>query len=285
LKFFPHIFNLLLFSAAIGNLSCTKPTEVPADKEFGLEQELQLGDLLKKEIGDSWQTYGKTIPRISNPDIYNYLYSLQDSILGSGLLERSNDLIWDPIILDFESSGGSERYQAFSLPGGSHYYYAGILNYLEGEHQFAALMAKEMSHNDTEDPMELLLDIYGEGLILEVINGGQPALRQDMIDKLLQNGFLYELELRADLNSVEYLCTSSYRSGGLAEIYEKGMLDSVLVDSVVLDNPSILNQFFTFYILDSVRSDTIWSGVNTLGCSGDSTYSGRYLNFLDSLNN
>ncbi len=265
-------------------MACTEETKFPPESDFGLEQELQLGNIMRQEISDNSSQYGALLDRAIAPDPYDYLYGIMDSVMSNYNFERKDSITFEPFILDFNAGGGSPRYKAFSLPGGAHYYYVGTLNYLRGEHELAALMAKEMSHNENFDPWERLLGIYGKGLILEVINGQQPDLLSQMVQDLIDVGYPLLIEQEADFNSVDYLCGSSYSPGALGDVINRGVPDSVLMDTVFVLNPDILQQYGSFYTLDSTRGGLIISQANNQNCSGDSIYAGRYGVFLDSLN-
>ncbi len=274
LKF--SIVQVSLFAGLL-LLQCKDP-EVPEDSGLDLQDELDLSAVLKEEVDDSG-IYGNVLSRGAYSTLYDYIDAIQDSVLKHANMERADDINFEPIIIDDMS-----RYQAFSLPGGVHYYYSGLLLYLENEAQLVSLMTKEMTHNENTEPFNRIANIYGEDLILQVIQGGQPDLKQEMINTLLNIGYVMEEEEGADLYSVSGLCGSSYKSGLLASIYEKATLDSIIQDSVVIPNPSdVLQQYFTFYPLDSVRINAITSSVDTTICTGDSLYEGRYEIFLDSL--
>lgn len=272
-------FSTFLIVAGIFVLGCQE-SEVPENQGLGLQEELDLGTILKQEMDTASGKYGERLRRADYQSLYDYLYAVQDSVLRSELILRESDIPFEPIILLDDN-----KYQAFSLPGGVHYYYTGLLKYLEDESQLAALMSKEISHNDRAEPFTRLELRYGQDIIVDVIQGGQSNLRQDMIDLILEIGYDSVTELSADHSSVDYLCGSSYLPAGLARVYDRAMQDSIQMDTIMALNPEgILRQYFTFYSLSNIRSDAIRSRVDSTTCTGDSLYSDRYQNFVDLLN-
>ncbi len=272
-------FSTFLIVAGIFVLGCQE-SEVPENQGLGLQEELDLGAILEKEIDTASSKYGQRLKRADYQSLYDYLDAVQDSVLKSELILRGSDIRFEPIIL-----ADDNKYQAFSLPGGAHYYYTGLLKYLEDESQLVALMSKEMSHNDRIEPFTRLELRYGQDIIVDVIQGGQSNLRQDMIDLLLEIGYDSVTELSADHSSVDYLCGNSYLPAGLARIYERAMLDSIQMDTILVLNPEgILRQYFTFYSLSMIRSNEIRTRVDSTACTGDSLYSDRYQSFVDLLN-
>ncbi len=120
---------------------------------------------------------------------------------------------------------------AFSVPGGYIYFYRGLVEDVESDHELAGVMAHEIAHASFRHVAELRkrqerASLVSLPLLLAAILGGGEdlgnlAIGAQALVQALSSGWSVEAETSADLGGVQYMMQSSYNATGLLTFMER----------------------------------------------------------------
>jgi len=120
---------------------------------------------------------------------------------------------------------------AFSVPGGYIYFYRGLVEDVESDHELAGVMAHELAHASFRHVAELRkrqerASLVSLPLLLAAILGGGEdlgnlAIGAQALVQALSSGWSVEAETSADLGGVQYMMQSSYNATGLLTFMER----------------------------------------------------------------
>lgn len=151
---------------------------------------------------------------------YQHLYRIRNTILASGQLNYANTFGWRCTIIRNDT-----MVNAFCLPGGTMYFYTGIIKLLDNEAQFAGVMAHEMAHADRRHSTDQLTIAYGLDLLLSIALGNDPnAIAQiaaDLAAGLSSLAFSRQDEYEADEYAVKYLYPTEEDAASLGDFFTK----------------------------------------------------------------
>ena len=106
---------------------------------------------------------------------------------------------------------------AFTVPGGVVCVYSGLVKALAGPEELAAIIAHEMSHAASRDPLAQLARKVGMATLATVLTGGQgETLAQGLLADLVSLRYGREAEDRADRFAVEVLARAGIDPAGYA---------------------------------------------------------------------
>lgn len=117
----------------------------------------------------------------------------------------------------------SPQVNAFALPGGIVCVYTGLIRAVDSADQIAGVLAHELSHVSSGDPLALLARQVGMAALAGLLTGGQgQALSQTLARTLVNVHYGREAEDRADEFAVRLLAAASVDpaafAGGLVSI-------------------------------------------------------------------
>jgi predicted Zn-dependent protease len=182
---------------------------------FSLEDDIAMGREVKNQVEADTSDF-TVLDSASNPEPYQYLYSIQDKILASDDVRYTEEFVWRTrIIVD------DETLNAFAAPGGFIYLYTGLIKFLEREDELAGVLAHEIAHADRRHSAQQIQKQYGLNVVLSALTGGDPGLLAQVTGSLLSLTFSRSDESEADEYSVRYLCDTEYASDGAAGFFEK----------------------------------------------------------------
>lgn len=108
---------------------------------------------------------------------------------------------------------------AFALPGNRVVVTRGLLERMRSTGQLAGVIAHEVAHLQTEDPLTGLISGMGWGMLGSLVfgTGSLSGLGQQIVT----SGYSRDVESRADANGVKLLASLGYEQGGLAEALDR----------------------------------------------------------------
>ena len=185
---------------------------VDQDKEFGMSMNEQI-----QANPDEFPVLDKK----KYPDAYYHIERIRDSILKSDLIKYKDEFPWEVYIIVNDSV-----LNAFAVPGGFMYFYTGLIHYLQGEDEFAGVMAHEMAHVDRRHSTQILTKQYGLAFLLEVLLGTKGSNAYIQIASNLATGlaglsFSREHEYEADELAVKYMYPTAYDARGVKKFFER----------------------------------------------------------------
>lgn len=231
---------------------------------FTVEEDIELGAQLRDEIASMPDDY-PVLDESTNPDAYNYIYAIRDSILDTGEVQYADTFAWETYIIEDD-----ETLNAFAAPGGFIYVYTGLIKFLEHEDELAGVMGHEIAHADQRHSTEQLTQAYGVQTLLSLILGEDPGLAASIAQGLLSLSFSRSDESEADDYSVIYLCETLYAADGAAGFFEK--LEGAEIPEFLSTHPS-----------SDTRVDDIRDLAEALDCSTELNPKGDYDGLLGSL--
>jgi len=119
---------------------------------------------------------------------------------------------------------------AFTLPGGFIYVTKGLLNFVQSDHELAAVLAHEIAHNAKfhalrqmakEKKLQWIQIAAVIGLIAGGEQGADIAQFSQLVLVAIMNGFSVDLEQEADQYAISYLHRSPYNPVGLLTFMER----------------------------------------------------------------
>ncbi len=114
---------------------------------------------------------------------------------------------------------------AFAVPGGYVYLYAGLIKYLDSEAALAGVIGHEIAHVERRHATQRITSAYGIQLILSIALGNNPSQVAEMVANLfgglalLSNSRANEDE--SDDYSIRYLKSTRFNPGSVKFFFEK----------------------------------------------------------------
>jgi len=127
---------------------------------FAYSDDIKLGKEVSEEIKNDPKKF-PLLPEAQNQEIYNYLNSLRDVVLNSGILTYKDEFEWKINIVDDD-----KVLNAFATPGGYIYVYTGLIKFLDSEDQLLGVLGHEMAHADQRHSTRQLSKSLGVALLL-----------------------------------------------------------------------------------------------------------------------
>lgn len=261
------ITPLLLIAVALGMTTCKKDGAGGVNL-FTLDDDRMLGKQTDSTILANPGEY-PILSKSQYPASYSYLLGIRDKILASGKVEHANDFDWEVKIIQDDSV-----LNAFCTAGGYIYVYTGLIKYLESEDQLAGVMGHEMGHADRRHSTIAMTQQYGISTLLSIIFGSDPSLLSQVANSLIGFKFSKDHERDADAHSVIYLCPTDYNAAGAAGFFEK--LEASGQSSGV-------PEFLSTHPNPDNRIASIKAKKLELGCSGTTTHTSEYQQFVNTL--
>jgi len=224
---------------------------------FAYSDDIKLGKEVSEEIKNDPKKF-PLLPEAQNQEIYNYLNSLRDVVLNSGILTYKDEFEWKINIVDDD-----KVLNAFATPGGYIYVYTGLIKFLDSEDQLLGVLGHEMAHADQRHSTRQLSKSLGVALLLDAVLGKRDAVEQ-ILGALVSIQFTRSHETEADEYSVHYLCPSPYNAAGSAGFFKK-MEDQPQPPEFLSTHPNPVNRVASINELAS-----------TLNCGGTRTNKAKY---------
>lgn len=186
---------------------------------FSVQDDIALGQQADEQIRADPLAF-PILDSAQYPDAYQHLYRIRNTILASGKLTYANTFGWRCTIIRDDT-----MVNAFCLPGGTMYFYTGIIKLLDNEAQFAGVMAHEMAHADRRHSTDQLTIAYGIDILLSIALGNDPnAIAQiaaDLAAGLSTLAFSRQDEYEADEYAVKYLYPTEEDAASLGDFFTK----------------------------------------------------------------
>lgn len=202
-NFCPVILMSFFFSAF---LSCSSISSGVTNLIISDEDEVELGNKFKTEIlakRDSFPVHRDQV-------IKNYVDSIGQVIASSQQDRRTIDYTFTVIDKDVIN--------AFAIPGGHVFVYAGLIRACRNEAELAGVIAHEVGHITKRHSMQKMVQLYGAQFLLDILLGDEGKLTQ-VVAGLTTNLLLLDYgranEFEADSLSVEYSILAGYNPRGI----------------------------------------------------------------------
>lgn len=185
---------------------------------FTVDQDIQFGRDVVDEIIANPEQY-PILDRNEFPEAYAHIERVRDNILKSSQLRYADRFDWDVYIIN------DDVLNAFALPGGTTFYYTGLIKFLDDEASLAGVMAHEIAHSDRRHSTNRLTKQYGYSVLLSFILGNNPSIAAQVAGQLAMGlgtlAFSREDEYEADEYAVRYLSDTDYDPRGVAYFFIK----------------------------------------------------------------
>jgi len=185
---------------------------------FTIEDDIAMGEQFTAEILANPEEYPVLDPA-EHPEAYAYVNRMRDEILASEDIRYKDEFAWDVYIID------QDVFNAFAIPGGTTFYYTGLIKFLDNEASLAGVMAHEIAHADRRHSTKRLTSIYGIQILTSLLLGNNPGLIEQILADLAVTSsalaFSRQDEFEADEFAVRYLYPTETDSRGVAYFFEK----------------------------------------------------------------
>jgi predicted Zn-dependent protease len=237
---------------------------------FSVEDDMELGQQVVDEIESNASEYPILDPSVY-PKAYAYIKNVRNKLLATGELKYADTFDWDIYIID------QDVLNAFSLPGGTTFYYTGLLKYLDNEASLAGLMAQEFAHVEKRHAITNMTKEYGFSTLLSMILGDDAALAQTIAAELALGAtdltFSSDNEYEAGECAVEYLYATDYDARGVAYFFEK----LIAAEDENEDSDGVV--YFKTHPNTDDRVTEIYSKYEELGSKSGLLYATEYKEF------
>lgn len=181
---------------------------------FTIEDDRQLGRDLHEQIKEDEQF--DLMDREEYEEAYQHLDRIGETLLNSGELKRKEEFDWNFYLIDNDTT-----LNAFAAPGGYLYFYTGLIDFLDTEHQFAGVFGHEIAHADLRHSTQRMTRAYGVQTLLDIVLGEDRSQLADVAADLALLSYNRDQESEADEYSVIYLNPTEYDARGAAGFFEK----------------------------------------------------------------
>jgi len=209
-----HLFLAITLISTLVFTSC----EGDKINIFTLSQDVEMGQEVVEQILDDPKTY-PILDSLVHREAYAYLNKIKNKLLKTGEIRYAKQFAWKTYIID------QDVMNAFAVPGGSTFYYTGLLKYLDDEASLAGVMAHEFAHADKRHSTTVLTKKYGYETLLGMFVGEKSRLAFQIAKQLAEGAvelqFSRENEYEADEWAVKYLSKTDYDPRGVAYFFEK----------------------------------------------------------------
>lgn len=171
---------------------------------------------MKREIESAPLKY-PILLEADHQKIYDYVNSIVDTLLNTGLIQYKDEFAWEVKLLD-----DPEVLNAFVTPGGYIYVYTGLIKYLDSEDQLAGVLAHEIAHADLRHASRQISQKNSLSTVIAVTGVATGTdLLTDIGASLVSLKFSRSFEKEADRMAIRLLCATDYQADGLAGFFEK----------------------------------------------------------------
>ena len=205
---------LLVFLAFFAFFSlpafCAEP-----EPDSDLAKEIEIGRRAMKDIEHRWEM-------TSDPAVVSKLEMIVNR-LEPFMSRRIN---WEVRLVK------TEAMNAFCLPGGFIFFTTGMIDALNTDSEFAAVMAHEMIHADRKHSLRMAADTSNVSLgalavtILSAAGGAiAPMILAQVANVAITSSYTLELEAEADKFGLDALIKSGYSPTGMVTLFERFMAE------------------------------------------------------------
>lgn len=247
----------LLFSA------CQKDefSGLPKD-EFSADDQKKIGLLLKDAF---LQTQQGNILISHNKCSETYTQNILNTLVERNMITNGKNFHWEVIIL-----ADANKQHAFTLPGGYVFITKGLIDAMENESEFVAVVAHQMAYADQNYVMEKLLSTYGNQTLTDLLlNKISDAKKIAIARALTKATYPQETVRDVDVFSSKMLCPYAYKATAFADFIER-----------ISPKPQTA-EWLTSHPNYPERAKFIRSYANQACCHGEKTFTERFVAFKE----
>ena len=184
-----------------------------ADTDPDLKKEIEIGKRAVARIEQEW-------PLTSDPAVTTKL----ELIIKRLEPYMSRRIPWEVRLVK------TEAVNAFCLPGGFIFFTTGIVEALNTDSEFAAVMAHEMIHADRKHSLRMAAEsqkVTLGALAVMILGGGSaaPIVLAQMANIAITSAYTIELEAEADRYGLNAMIEAGYSPTGMITLFEKFMAE------------------------------------------------------------
>ncbi len=224
------LLKLLAIGAAIWAVFTFIPLFPDTPKlDFSIDYEEKLGEIIVKDILST------------NPDFREIKNPVLDSAMNI-ITKRLTDNIgltdYQYHIRVIESS----EVNAFTLPGGNIFVFAGLIQFSEHPEEVAAVLSHEMGHVEKRHVVSKLVKELGLAFIVGILTNGDPMIISEVGKTAISTVFDREQEREADQFGLDLLAKSNVSPQAMATFFrrlerEKGTYNKAL--EILMTHPHV----------------------------------------------
>ncbi|GAB4355286.1 MAG: M48 family metallopeptidase [Candidatus Abyssubacteria bacterium] len=209
------------------------------------QEEIRLGQELSAEIE-------KQEPVLNNPALNQYITEVGNRVAAQ---TQRPDIPYTFKIID------KDEVNAFALPGGPVYVYAGLLKYADNEAELASVLGHEVAHIVARHSAQQMTREFGYSLLASILlgqdAGAAATVAADVAGSLGMLKFSRNDEIEADRLGLHYMFNAGYHPNAMVDFLTKlGELQS--------SNPSRVLNLLSTHPLSQARVNTVSREIATL---------------------
>ncbi|MCX5800641.1 MAG: M48 family metallopeptidase [Candidatus Eisenbacteria bacterium] len=228
-------------------------------------EEVQMGDSLAVEVGIKY-------PLLKNATVGAYINEVGQRV--ASICDRRDIPYYFSVIAD------KEQVNAFALPGGHIYVYAGLLLEASNEAELAGVLAHEVGHVVARHAMEQLSKEYGYDFLVSLVLGSQPGWWAETAANLFGTAGLLKFsrddEYEGDKFAVLYTNAAGYSPGAVADFLGK-------LESLEASEPGKLETLLMTHPPTSERMSRVRAQVAALSSASTGSFAERYRSKISSI--
>lgn len=217
-----------LFLASCGTTTAGaihKGKETAATVLLPVEEEKKLGVEFQKELD-------KELKYHSNPKVQAYITALGNKIVAVAQKDAPK------IKFTFKVVDDDKTVNAFAIPGGTIYFYSGLLLKADSEAEVAGVLGHEVAHVTERHIAERLVAANGLNMVMSMALGKNPAALGKIVSGAVAQGYLLKFgrdqERESDTRGFHYAVKAGFNPEGMKNFFIK-------LDKMGSSGPAILS--------------------------------------------
>ncbi len=240
------LLTLVLLTSSFGTgcaslVSATRPAAKAAGGlALSSSEEKQMGQQMSAEVK-------KTEKVLADSTVQSYVSSVANTVL-SKVPAAKRKFTYQFTVLD------SPEVNAFALPGGYIFVYAGLLKAASSEAELASVLSHEIAHVTEGHISQALAAQVGIELLQSLALGKEPGMLKQLASNVASQGYMAAYsrgsESNADETGLGYLVAAGYDPRAMPAFFEK-------LKRLAGGSPGLLDSFFASHPDSGERAKTI----------------------------
>lgn len=207
------IAPLSIVLLVVGLLGCAHWFAWAADVLVPVEEENRLGEEFEQQLDEELDFH-------DDPQLVGYVRDR-----GEEIVDAAAGDVPEGIEVEFHVVDDDEMVNAFAIPGGGVYVFTGLMEAMDNEAEFTAVLAHEVAHVTQRHIARRLVAAYGAELVSRMALGEEPGLVGQLVTAVARQGFLLSYsrtqEREADEFGVHYHVDAGYDPREFISFFEK----------------------------------------------------------------
>lgn len=199
------LIGLVLFIAGYFLVREFNKSDLDLSYQVSIEQEEQLGNLLKDTMWDRF-------PTIKDNAADSAVHMITQRLINA--LDTTAYRYAFTIIKN-------NQINAFTIPGGNIYIFSELLRTAETPEEVAAVLAHEMGHAEQRHVVTKLIKELSITAVVSILSGGDPSMLTQILENIIGNSFDRSQEEEADKFALELLEKARISPKSLGRFFER----------------------------------------------------------------